>query len=449
MNIILLSGGSGKRLWPLSNNSRSKQFLRLLKDENGNYESMVQRVYRQIREAGIDAHIVVATGASQVDSIRSQLGKNVDVIVEPERRDTFPAIALASVYLALEKQMKRDEVVLVLPVDPYADIEYFYTMVKMEQALKNGAADMVLMGIEPTYPSEKYGYIVPKETPVEYGEVTVWPVERFQEKPSLDKAKVLLEQGAKWNGGVFAFRLGYLLDIVERRQEITDFKTFRESYGTLKKISFDYEVVEQADSIAMVSYQGQWKDLGTWNTLSEEIADPAIGNVLTGEGTEGTTVINETGMPIVVLGAKNMIVAASPDGILISDKHSSSYLKPYAEQIDNRPMYEERIWGDYRVTDYVEYGDKSRSLTKHIFIQKGRYIGYQSHAKRDEIWTIVDGTGEVVVDGHSRNVRRGDVVYLTAGQKHALRAAQDVHLIEVQIGSVLEEEDIEQFSWEW
>ena len=105
MNIILLSGGSGKRLWPLSNNSRSKQFLKLLKNEEGNYESMVQRVYRQIREAGIDAHIVVATGASQVDSIRCQLGKNVDVVVEPERRDTFPAIALASVYLAKERQM--------------------------------------------------------------------------------------------------------------------------------------------------------------------------------------------------------------------------------------------------------------------------------------------------------------------------------------------------------
>lgn len=449
MNIILLSGGSGKRLWPLSNNSRSKQFLKLLKNDEGNYESMVQRVYRQIREAGIDAHIVVATGASQVDSIRSQLGKNVDVVVEPERRDTFPAIALASVYLARERQMDRDEVILALPVDPFADIEYFHTMVQMEQAVKSGIADMVLMGIEPTYPSEKYGYIVPEAHPVIDGRLIAWPVDRFQEKPSLDKARTLLDEGAKWNGGVFAFKLGYLLDIVNSRQEIEGFEAFRNHYSDLKKISFDYEVVEKARSIAMVPYGGKWKDLGTWNTLSEEIADPAIGNVLLGEGTAGTTVINETGMPMVVLGARDMIVAASPDGILVSDKHASSYLKPYAEQISDRPMYEEMIWGDYRVTDYVEYTDKTRSLTKHMFIQSGRYIGYQAHYKRDEIWTIVDGAGEVIVDGHSRNVRRGDVVYLTAGQRHALRALNDVHLIEVQIGRTLEEDDIEQFEWTW
>lgn len=449
MNIILLSGGSGKRLWPLSNNSRSKQFLKLLKNDEGNYESMVQRVYRQIREAGIDAHIVVATGASQVDSIRSQLGKNVDVVVEPERRDTFPAIALASVYLARERQMDRDEVILALPVDPFADIEYFHTMVQMEQAVKSGIADMVLMGIEPTYPSEKYGYIVPEAHPVIDGRLIAWPVDRFQEKPSLDKARTLLDEGAKWNGGVFAFKLGYLLDIVNSRQEIEGFESFRNHYSDLKKISFDYEVVEKARSIAMVPYGGKWKDLGTWNTLSEEIAGPAIGNVLLGEGTAGTTVINETGMPMVVLGARDMIVAASPDGILVSDKHASSYLKPYAEQISDRPMYEEMIWGDYRVTDYVEYTDKTRSLTKHMFIQSGRYIGYQAHYKRDEIWTIVDGAGEVIVDGHSRNVRRGDVVYLTAGQRHALRALNDVHLIEVQIGRTLEEDDIEQFEWTW
>lgn len=449
MNIILLSGGSGKRLWPLSNNSRSKQFLKLLKNDEGNYESMVQRVYRQIREAGIDAHIVVATGASQVDSIRSQLGKNVDVVVEPERRDTFPAIALASVYLARERQMGRDEVILALPVDPFADIEYFHTMVQMEQAVKSGIADMVLMGIEPTYPSEKYGYIVPEAHPVIDGRLIAWPVDRFQEKPSLDKARTLLDEGAKWNGGVFAFKLGYLLDIVNSRQEIEGFESFRNHYSDLKKISFDYEVVEKARSIAMVPYGGKWKDLGTWNTLSEEIAGPAIGNVLLGEGTAGTTVINETGMPMVVLGARDMIVAASPDGILVSDKHASSYLKPYAEQISDRPMYEEMIWGDYRVTDYVEYTDKTRSLTKHMFIQSGRYIGYQAHYKRDEIWTIVDGAGEVIVDGHSRNVRRGDVVYLTAGQRHALRALNDVHLIEVQIGRTLEEDDIEQFEWTW
>lgn len=449
MNIVLLSGGSGKRLWPLSNDSRSKQFLKLLKNGQGEYESMVQRVYRQIREAGIDAHVVVATGASQVESIRSQLGKNVDVVVEPERRDTFPAIALASVYLALEKSMGEDEVVLVLPVDPYADTEYFQAMIDMEKAVQAGLADIVLMGIHPTYPSEKYGYIVPGKENIGSEGISARRVRRFQEKPSLEKARMLLEDGALWNGGVFAFKLGYLLRILKGRQAVDSFEGFRTCYGKLKKISFDYEVVEKADSIAMVPYEGKWKDLGTWNTLAEEIAEPSIGHVLMGEGTEDTTIINETPLPLVALGLKNMIVAASPDGILISDKHASSYLKPYAESVSERPMYEELIWGEYRVTDYVRYLDGSRSLTKHMCIQKGRYIGYQSHGKRDEIWTIVDGSGEVVVDGHSRNVRRGDVVYITAGQRHALRALSDVHLIEVQIGRVLEEDDITEYQWTW
>ena len=304
MNIVLLSGGSGKRLWPLSNDSRSKQFLKLLKNEQGEYESMVQRVYGQIRKAGIDAHIVVATGSSQVDSIRGQLGKNVDVVVEPERRDTFPAIALASVYLAMEKKMDTDEVVLVLPVDPYADIEYFHIMTRMEEAVKAGIAQMVLMGIHPTYPSEKYGYIVPEENAVQKAGAVAWPVKCFQEKPSLEKAQMLLEEGALWNGGVFAFKLGYLLDIVRTYEDFEKagtFENFRSHYGNLKKISFDYEVVERADSVAMVPYDGKWKDLGTWNTLAEEIGASSIGHVLLGEGTENTTVINETSLPIVGL----------------------------------------------------------------------------------------------------------------------------------------------------
>ena len=162
MNIILLSGGSGKRLWPLSNDHRSKQFLKLLKKEDGSYESMVQRVYRQIKEAGIRANIVIATNNSQVDFIKTQLGEEVDIVVEPERRDTFPAIALSSAYLALEKKADPGEPVLVLPVDPYAELEYFHVIQRMEAAVQQNAADIVLMGIKPTYPSAKYGYIIPE-----------------------------------------------------------------------------------------------------------------------------------------------------------------------------------------------------------------------------------------------------------------------------------------------
>ena len=315
MNIILLSGGAGKRLWPLSNNLRAKQFIKLLRSQDGQYESMVQRVHRQICEANLDAHIIVATSASQIESIRSQLGENVDIVVEPERRDTFPAIALAVVYLAMEKHIGPDEVILVLPVDPYVEIGYFHTMIQMERAVKDGVADIVLMGISPLYPSEKYGYIVPAADIKMPEKGRACPVKQFIEKPSLEKARMLLDEGAKWNGGVFAFKMGYLLDIINRKFVFESFDTFRSDYRKLKKISFDYEVVEKAESVAMVTYNGGWKDLGSWDVLSEEIGDITIGSVWAGEGTERTMIINETKVPMIVLGAKNMIVSASPEGV--------------------------------------------------------------------------------------------------------------------------------------
>ena len=366
MNIILLSGGSGKRLWPLSNETRSKQFLKLLRDENGNAESMVQRVFGQIRKVGINADIVVATGKLQIDSIKSQLGNEIDIVIEPERRDTFPAISLSSAYLALEKKMNPDEVVLVLPVDPYADLEYFSTLAKMEKVVKDGVANIALMGIKPTYPSAKYGYIVPEPDGIR--------VQKFIEKPTEKYAEELINNGSMWNGGVFAFKLGYLLDIIKKYIQFDTYEDIEGKYGTLPKISFDYEVVEKESSITMVEYSGTWKDIGTWNTLTEVMEDNVIGKAILGENCVNTHVINELDIPVTVLGGNNMVVAASPDGILVSDKHQSSYLKPYVDSIEQRPMYEERLWGEYKVLDYVVYGDGNSSLTKSLFIKEGKSI---------------------------------------------------------------------------
>lgn len=336
MHIILLSGGSGKRLWPLSNDTRPKQFLKFLKNEQGKLESMVQRVYRQIKRAGIATDVVIATGASQVDLIRSQLDGHVDILVEPERRDTFPAIALSSAYLALKKKIDLEEAVLVLPVDHYADMAYFYTLTEMEKAVKQGMADIVLMGIKPAYPSEKYGYIVPAREEEAGGYHRIRKVERFTEKPTEAVAEQLMTDGAFWNGGVFAFRLGFLMDIVQKHMaagnmDLSSFRKVRKHYGLLKKTSFDYEVVERTPSLAMIPYEGEWKDLGTWNTLTEEMDEKCLGPVTMGEDTVNTTVINELPVPIVVLGAKDLIVAAGPDGILVSDKEKSAYLKAYVD----------------------------------------------------------------------------------------------------------------------
>ena len=199
----------------------------------------------------------------------------------------------------------------------------------------------------------------------------------------------------------------------------------------------------------MIEYVGNWKDLGTWNTLTEEMEEMYSGKTITGEECENTHIINELAIPIVALGTKDLVIAASYDGILVSDKHKSSYLRPYVEQIEERPMYEERRWGEYRVLDYTQYEDKSKSLTKHLMIEKEKCISYQLHRYRDEIWTIVDGEGKLLIDGEVKTVKRGDVAYIVAGQKHALYATKDLHFIEVQIGKELVEDDIERFEWNW
>ena len=205
MQLILLSGGSGKRLWPLSNNARSKQFLSLLEKEDGTFESMVQRVVRQAKDAKLTDNITLATNASQLDIINNQLGDTVSVVTEPERRDTFPAIALAASYLKFAKGCADDEVVVIMPCDPYTEAGYFETIGKMVDCVKENVADLVLMGIQPTYPSEKYGYVVPDSTATD-GHNGSKKVSRFTEKPTVSVAEELLTEGAFWNGGVFAFR---------------------------------------------------------------------------------------------------------------------------------------------------------------------------------------------------------------------------------------------------
>ena len=451
MQLILLSGGSGKRLWPLSNDARSKQFLPLLAKPDGGMESMIQRVVRQIREAKLTDNITFATNAVQRDSIINQLGEDVNVVTEPERRDTFPAIALASSYLAKEKKCNDDEVIVIMPCDVYTESKYFATIGKMVETVENDVADLVLMGITPTYPSEKFGYVVPESTQSSESVFNkdCLRVARFTEKPNEEKARELLKQNAFWNGGVFAFRLGYIMNIVNQYLQAETFLETRNRYAEFPKISFDYEVAEKAESVAVVPFSGEWKDLGTWNALCEELPSTHIGNVMMGDNNVNTHAVNELGIPVFCNGLKDVIVAASPDGIMVCDKQDSEKIKDYANKLTTRPMYEERRWGTYRVLDNSEYEDGTRSLTKIIHLNAGKNISYQLHHHRSEVWTFVEGEGIFVLDGERKDVKRGDVMNIPVGHLHAIKATTDLTFIEVQIGNPLVEEDIERFEFEW
>ena len=430
MHIVLLSGGSGKRLWPLSNDIRSKQFIPLFRQSNGMRQSMVQRVCDQVCHAIPDAEIMIATSKAQVSALRSQLGDMASISVEPCRRDTFPAIALVSAYLHDVKGVALDEAVAVCPVDPYVEDAYFASVRHLAQLAAEGTADLMLMGIEPSYPSEKYGYIMPQD------KENVSRVLSFREKPDEAAAKEYIEQGALWNSGVFAYRLGYVLKRAQALLGCSDYETLLSTYDRLEKISFDYAVVEREKHVGVLRYAGAWKDLGTWNTLTEIMEEPTLGDVTTDDRCSGTHVVNELDVPILVMGGQNLIVAASPEGILVADKAASSHMKPYVEQISQPVMFAEKSWGSFRIID-VEEG----SLTIKVTLNAGHAMNYHSHAYRREIWNIVSGSGTVLLDGEVRAVAPGDVIDIPAGTKHKISARERMVVIEVQIGEDIAKED--------
>ena len=430
MNIILLSGGSGKRLWPLSNDVRSKQFIKLFKDDAGNYESMVQRVYRQITAVDANANITIATSKSQASAIKNQLGEKASICVEPCRRDTFPAIVLAAAYLHDELGVSADEAVVVCPVDPYVDITYYEAVGNLQRLAEQGNANLTLMGIEPTYPSEKYGYIIP-----ETGE-SVSKVREFKEKPDVETAKRYLEQSALWNAGIFAFKLGYVLEEAHKLIDFDDYRDLFAKYDTLTKISFDYAVVEKEPSIQVLRYSGDWKDVGTWNMMAEVMSDKTKGDVVLDETCENTNVVNELNIPVLCMGCKDMIIAVSGDGILVSDKERSGYMKPYVEKIETEAMFAEKSWGSYTVID-VQNG----SMTVKLLIKAGESMSYHMHNYREEVWTVVSGNGKAVVDGMEQMLRPGDVITIAAGCKHTVEAITDLGIIEVQLGDEISASD--------
>ena len=435
MNIILLSGGSGKRLWPLSNDIRSKQFIKIFKKEDGSCESMVQRVYRQIKKADADANVTIATSKAQVSAIHSQLGENVCICVEPCRRDTFPAITLATSYLMDVMHIDAHETVIVCPVDPYVDESYFEALKELAEQVDQGEANLVLMGIEPTYPSEKYGYIIPESAE------QVAAVKTFKEKPTKAVAEQYIAQGALWNGGVFAFKLDYMMGKAHELMDFTDYQDLFKKYDTLKKISFDYAVAEHEKRIQVVRFSGMWKDLGTWNTLTEAMNEPIVGRGVMDETCTDVHIVNELDVPILALGLHDVVISASPDGILVSDQESSSRMKPFVDSFENQVMFAEKSWGNLKVVDV----EKS-SMTIKVTLNPGKNMSYHSHSHRDEVWIVVSGEGKAIVDDMARKVKAGDVITMPAGCRHTVLADTELKLIEVQLGRNITVHDKHEFN---
>ena len=293
------------------------------------------------------------------------------------------------------------------------------------------------MGIEPTYPSEKYGYIIPEKAD------RVSKVSVFKEKPDQRTAEKYISQGALWNGGVFAFKLDYVLKRAHELIDFTDYEDLYRKYDSLKKISFDYAVVEHEPYIEVMRFSGMWKDLGTWNTLTEAMDSQIVGEALYNETCENLHVINELNVPVLCMGLKNIVVSASPEGILVSDKQQSSYIKPFVNTLDNKVMFAEKSWGSFRVLDV---GDDS--LTIKVTLNPGHSMNYHSHEHRDEIWNVISGHGRTVVDEREQSVKAGDVICMKAGCRHTVIADTELQMIEVQLGQDITVHDKKKYELE-
>lgn len=438
MYIVLLSGGSGKRLWPLSNDLCSKQYIKLMNHDNAANDekcSMLQRVFGQLKTAGLSENTIVCASSAQEELIESQLDGAAEVAVEPMRRDTFPAVMLSCAYLLSEKGAKENDVVAFLPVDPYTTGEFFNRIKKLGDYIASREQTIGLLGGVPTYPSTKYGYIVPEQ-----GEGELLKVQGFQEKPDEATAEKLVAEGALWNCGVFCFKLSLAAKWLEKYGVTTDYNQMVADYEKLPKKSFDYEVLEHWKDIAAIKYDDIWKDLGTWNTLTEEMPENSIGDVTWDDTCENSHAINVLGVPLVVMGAKNMVIAASHDGILVADKHQSSYIKKCLEHIEDTSKYEERRWGTIKTIDNDE-DDGIRSVTKRIKVVAGKVMPKHKHLKHTETITVLSGMGKLILEGVEVDLMAGSTVSIAAGKEHSIKAlGSDLRCIEVCVGDAEDDE---------
>lgn len=432
MHIVLLSGGAGKRLWPLSNGVRTKAFLKLLPAPDGGNESMLQRVIRQLGSAGLLASSMIVTHHSQLDITFSQIGERIPVIHEPCRRGTFNAIALASSYLRERMQVADDAIICVMPVDLFALDDFYEIIKRLPAVLAQSGAELALIGAASLHPSEQYGYIVPKPG----GDAEYRSIARFAEKPDKRQARRLIAQQALWNCGIFAFKLEFMLTMLERRKLPVRYNEIMAMFEMLPDASFDREVVERSSNAVVVPFGGPWHDLGSWETLTQQLAEPVNGAGSLSAETDDSCIVNELPVPVHVIGGQGIIVAASPDGILVTRKGLSSEIKKAVPDSESGQAgrYDEKHWGSRTVYDRKRAAEHPESQTSKVTMLAGMRTAIHEHAGKKEIAVALTGCGELEIDGAWRSFKAGDVIEIEAGTRHQIMAVTALEYIEVHIG---------------
>ena len=243
---------------------------------------------------------------------------------------------------------------------------------------------------------------------------------------------------------MFAYKLKYVMDIAHQLIDFTDYHDLFEKYATLTKISFDYAVVEKEKKIQVQRFAGQWKDLGTWNTLTEAMEETVVGKGEMNDTCTGVHIVNEMDVPVLAMGLHDVVISASPEGILVSDKEQSSYIKPFVDKFEQQIMFAEKSWGSFKVIDV-----ETESMTIKVTLNAGHSMNYHSHKNRDEVWVVISGNGKTIVDGFEQVVKAGDVITMSAGCRHTVMAETELKLIEVQLGTDINVHDKQKFALEY
>jgi len=461
---VILAGGRGTRLWPLSRADKPKQFLPM---HDG--QSLFERTVVRHREMDCAPPFIVCGEADrfQVHDGLAAVGLDgATVVTEPVARNTAPAIAAVAALIARKDPEAR---LLVLPSDHLLvpDAAYFETVAA---GLAEAAAGrMVTFGVVPTFPETGYGYI--KSAP---GEAPVRPVERFVEKPPLEEAGRMVADGSYyWNAGFFAFAAGALLDeLAETAPEVAAAaraaadnaieKSDRialpaAEFGAAPDISIDYALFERTRKAAVAPITCRWSDVGSWRAYWDTLDKDEAGNAIRGKGTpveaENSLIVSDQA-DVIALGVKDLAIIAATDAILVCPLDRAQDVKQVVAHLKSTDRNElldvsptvTRPWGGY--TSIMKGG---RFQVKHLFVAPGKRLSQQKHHHRAEHWVVVRGTAEVAIDGEVQTLSENQSTYIPLGAVHRLANPGRILLevIEVQTGSYLGEDDIVRLHDEW
>lgn len=450
---VILSGGSGTRLWPVSRAKFPKQF-------NDLFEEPLQNL--TLKRVGRLGKPMIITSISLRDFTEKKAKEagfpEIEVIFEPFGRNTAPAVAVLC--RALEMRGLPDETVAVFPADHLVeDEEEFLSALDLaDRGARQGK--VVTLGLKPQFPETGYGYIQTKRVPFAYNDKhSSFEVVKFHEKPDLGTARRFLQEGSYfWNAGIFVFPVKLMIELFRKYQPQIwtgvsalkpDFSNIKEVYEHLPSISLDFAIMERlsGDELLCVPCDPGWSDVGSWDAVAEvyEKTGRSRGEPIEVDS-KNNFVLPHEDKRYAFVGVDNLIVVDTPDALLISSKGKTQEvktvvdrLKKEAPRLAQEHVFEERPWGRFEVLR-----DRPHFKSKVIRVNPHSQISYQSHSKREEHWIIVRGMGEVILDEKPIPVQVGSYVKIPLGAKHRIRntSNEPMEFIEVQLGTYFGEDDI-------